>query len=437
MRDKQGFFSDLYESVKSKFKRSADKPLYNSYGQMTSLNSIAFDDNARVDVRQNLKTNVEWIATLCHTNSYYVASATDSYKLQLVKGRRKRTDIENHYIYDLFDNDTELSFYDFMYLGEYANQLIDGIPFYVQLKVVMGKEIPLKITPLYPDMGMLTANRDSFGRIAGYEWQGGSKMFSLKENEIMWYRLPNIGNSAGGGGWVNTSLRLANLDKYQKQHNLDTVINRGIPPGVVKFSDTLEKDNFDAAMKKYNESWRNAAKRQKLFGLDGGTIFEALGFSNVELDLINGMNLTRDYLHAQAGVPLLLTGHNDQTTFASARVVEALYKKGTVNKSLIGWEQFLNRAFCQKYFKQDSGGAKIEFVFDKTVPQDDESIQRIREIRLATGQATPNDFLVEDGKPISDEPSMSKYYLRAGYVPIDEVSLPPIDFNQTQQAQQE
>lgn len=438
MQDKQGFFSDLYQSFRAgvfyfQNKRGAsDKGFYNAsrfWG-----NNMTFTDNARVDKRQNLLLNTEYIALLCKVNAFWVAKGTDNYKLYQVKNRKERKEIESHYIYDFFDNNPDLTFFDMIYIAEYANQLIDGIPFYVEMSNIKqrnGQPIPKKLVPLFPDMGELMPEYDEYGRIVKYEWMGGGKKIDLREDEILWYRLPNLGNSKGGGGWVNEVLRTANLDKFQKQHNLETLHNKGVPAGNIKFPDAMQEDNFKKTMALFNEHFKRAARKGELFGTDKNADYVPLGFSPVELDMINGMNITRDQLHQFAGVPRVMTGQPDANTMAEAKVQKALYKELVCNRSLVGWNQFLTNKFCMKYFPQENG-TKIQFEFDLSVAEDDLNVQQVREYKLRNGQATPNQFLIEDGKepvnPKDENDPMNKYYLNAGLVPIDEVSLPPIDF---------
>lgn len=434
MQDKQGFFRDLYESFKAgtyyfKTKRAADRPFYNSLGMTGQIINANFNDTARVDVQQNLKTNTEWVALLCDVNAYWVAQATDNYTLWNVINREERKEIKNHYAFSVFeDGNPDMTFFDMMYLMEYANQLIDGLPFYITPLNMRGEKggiVPKSFTPLYPDMGTLAIKRDEYGRIISYEWQGGGKVMEIPEDQIMWYRLPNIGNSLGGGGWVNKALRSANLDKQQKQHNLETVMSKGVPPGVVEFKEAMLEDKFNESLAKFSRSFKKAARKGTLFGTDDNAKFNPIGFSTVELDMINGMNLTRDQLHQMAGVPRVMTGQPDANTMAEAKIQFALYKMNRVNKALKSYNQFFTKVL-NRYFPQKNG-SKLAFEFDLSVPEDDLMKQQIREYRLRTGQARPNDFLIEDGKepinPNDESDPMNKHYLTAGLTPIDEVSL--------------
>jgi HK97 family phage portal protein len=368
----------------------------------------------------NIGLNTGFVYKCVDMRSNSVATAMLGQKLYYYANAKEKEEVEEHPYFDLlrYVND-QYTPYDLWYLTNSSFDFIGRCPWWVETDGVLN--VPVRINPILPDMGRFTVLRNEYGVVTGYELHTGMKKITFSPFEIFYHTAVNINDSTYGLGLVNALVREANIDKLQKQKVLKLLQNGGIGKAHVQFDGNPQGDVFNKAVSGFERANNGADKEGQFIYTTSGTKVTALVDNSALERAVSILGLTRDQIIQLSGVMRVSLGIGGSTTKADAETQYLVYLRDHITPLLTNLTSRLSQDFLQKYYPQNRGWLCAEV--DSILPDDEIEKQSIREIKLRTAQAKPNDFLVEDGFEASADPAMDKYYLSSGLTPIGDASL--------------
>ncbi len=414
LRERQWLWGKIAELAGKR----ANLPIYvQSVGYHSNLWGV---NDTKTDVNHNIGLNTSFVYKCVDMRSNSVASAMLNQKLYYYSDARNKEEITEHPYFDVMRYVNEqYTPYDLWYLTQSSFDFIGRIPWWVETDNVLN--IPVRITPILPDMGRFVVLKNEYGVITGYELHTGIKKFNFTPFEIFFHTAVNINDSTYGLGLVNALIREANIDKLQKQKVLKLLENGGIGKAHVQFEGNPNGEVFARAKQDFDKANNGANREGGFIYTTGSTKVTALVDSSSLERAVEILGLTRDQIIQLSGVMRVSLGIGGSTTKADADTQYLVYLRDHITPLLTNTTSRLSQDFVQKYYPQDSGWLCVEV--DSILPDDELNKETIRRMQLETGQRKPIDFIIEDGIDAPDEseqPGLYKYYLTGGLIPIDQ-----------------
>lgn len=367
--------------------------------------------NRIVNVENNLNLNTDWIAACFNVIAHNCAVAKP------VIEKVTRDDVipapNTHPAYELFDRvNARDTYYDLMYLLQYSKELFGWMFWYVKLDERF--KTPYEIVPIVPAMGRMEIVQDDFGKITKYTlWSGAGKQ-DFDPIEIYHAKTLDISDTLYGIGTLNKILRLANMDRAQKDHNLFVFNNQATPSGIISVPERMVKSVYDDYVGKIATKFSGKRNAGSVPVMDGGAKWEAMGMSPEQLQYVNTLELIRDQISNIIGVPRAVLGVTGATTRADAEIQKYFFLANTIEPRLIQNAYSLSQDFIQKYYPIPA--AKVRLRFESVIPGDEMLDAQLFEIRQRTGLVTVNEELERQGKKPVD--GGDNRYVSAGLVDI-------------------
>lgn len=395
-------------------------PIYQS--ATGGFGSIFGVNNTRVDVQHNIGLNTGFVYKCVELRANSQATAMlDKQKLYWYNDDEKE-EIDDHPYWDLmrYVNDQHTP-YDLWKFTASSFDFIGYCPWWVETENRFGSNIPVRINPIFPDMGSFIIQKDKFGRITGYELNAGIKPISFKPEEIFFHTDVNVNSSTYGLGLVNSMIREANIDQLQKQKVMKLLVNGGLQKAAVTFMGNPQGDEFKKAKEAFETANNGMGSEGRfLYKTDSTTVDSLVDPKSLE-SAVGILGLTRDQIINLSGCKRVSF---ESTNKADALMQEITYTKDVITPLINNLTSRLSQDFVQRYYPQEVGWLCVEC--DSIIPNDEIEIQTLRRMKLGTGQRRPVDFMIEDGIDPPDEsenPAIYKYYLDGGLSPIDDTSL--------------
>ena len=414
LKERQSLWSKIAEFASKR----ANRPIYaQSTGYLGSQWGVS---DTKTDVNHNIGLNTGFVYKCVDMRSNSVATAMLGQKLFYYANANEKEEVSEHPYFDVLRYVNEqYTPYDLWYLTNSSFDFTGRMPWWVETDGVLN--VPVRINPILPDMGRFTVLRDKFGVVTGYELQTGMEKIRFSPFEIFFHTAVNINDSTYGLGLVNALVREANIDKLQKQKVLKLLQNGGIGKAHVQFAGNPQGDVFNKAVSGFERANNGADKEGQFIYTTDGTKVTALVDNSALERAVSILGLTRDQIIQLSGVMRVSLGIGGSTTKADADTQYLVYLRDHITPLLTNLTSRLSQDFLQKYYPQNRGWLCVEV--PSILPDDEIEKQTIREIKLRTAQAKPNDFLIEDGLDPSEDPAMDKYYLTSGLTPIGDTSL--------------
>ena len=232
-----------------------------------------------------------------------------------------------------------------------------------------------------------------------YGWITGARPIPFGKKEIVWLeRNPRTDNVYGRSPIENLAESIQTLI-YAVEHNLDYFADNSIPPGVLGLdgSDAEECKSFKEQWNEQQRTKGNDGKWKKLFHhmpIVGKTPhFERLGFTNAELQLIEGQKWWSKMVWACFGVTSTELGYTEDAAGLANQIVQSeVFRKRAVNPILrileYHWTQELISEFEFKDWKFKYMYFDVEAETKKAT---------LAQIQIDTGIRTVNEIRRDDG----------------------------------------
>ncbi|MDQ0417913.1 HK97 family phage portal protein [Croceifilum oryzae] len=173
--------------------------------------------------------------------------------------------------------------------------------------------VPRELWPLRPDRVRPIPSKTEF--IGGYQYNldGVSQYFDV--NEISHFRFLDPYNDFLGMSSLQAVARIVDSDSEAVNWNRSSMENRAVPPGALVADGNLTEDQFTRLKGEVEQKISGVKNARKPLLLEAGLKWQSLAISPTDMDFIEGRRLNREEICAAFGVPPVLVGIQDASTY--------------------------------------------------------------------------------------------------------------------------
>lgn len=337
--------------------RGADRPLYSAYNAINA--DLYLNPNNFATDQSKLQNNTDWIYACVNILSNAVASfSKTNLKLYKYSNLREKKEVNDHEIFEVFYRvNEEFTFHQLMRLTQQGYELLRGMFWYIETDKLFDR--PIEITPIFPDMGRMQIYKNEYGDYTKFELMTAKGPLYFDPRNIFYHRAIDISNSTYGIGMVDAVLRLANIDKKQKEKYLD-FFDKGMSPSIALSTDKeMNPLKFQEKKKALEETYKGAFGDIAFF--DNGIKPIPISFNPKQAEIINSLNITRDQIIQISGVPRIIFGIGGSTTRADADAQQYVFAEYGLTPRLTDLAGNLTQQIAQRFYPQSSGWLEFEY----------------------------------------------------------------------------
>lgn len=276
---------------------------------------------------------------------------------------------------------------------------------------------PLQMWLLEPSRVRIVMGKDD-DLIQGYEFQGTGGIMFFPEKYVCHIRTlepsANPEKALIGTGIVEAAIDNAIIDIEGMEFLKRYFANDARPPQILRDAENI-LDNTEK-WEQFKTQWNSKLKNNQVSARLHGTLsMEQLQGSSTDMDYVEISALTRQGITEVFNVPLTMV-EGSYGSRATAQVIEAYFKTGTINPFM----RIIDSALT-KHFRQwdESIIIEHEYYVDKNTEE-----QRAQELHeFSTGQISINELLKAQNKPSIGKDGDARF-VPATLVPLAKALLP-------------
>ncbi|SDY22888.1 phage portal protein [Thermoactinomyces sp. DSM 45892] len=173
--------------------------------------------------------------------------------------------------------------------------------------------VPRELWPLRPDrVRPIPSNTDFIG---GYQYNLDGVSLCFDVNEISHFRFLDPCNDFLGMSSLQAVARIVDTDHEAVDWNKNSMENRAVPPGALVADGNLTEDQFTRLKGEVEQKISGVRNARKPLLLEAGLKWQSFAISPTDMDFIEGRRINREEICAAFGVPPVLVGIQDQSTY--------------------------------------------------------------------------------------------------------------------------
>jgi HK97 family phage portal protein len=188
--------------------------------------------------------------------------------------------------------------------------------------------IVAELWPIDPQYIKPVADEREF--IRNYYYRNGSKEYYLQPQDVLHAMYVDPSNVYWGLAPLQVAAKTVDTDIEAVNWNKIALQNRAIPDGLVTFEQPLTRPQYEEAKAQVREQKQGSNNARDLWLLGGGAKFNQMSLSPVEMDFINSRKMTREEITSIFGVPLILLGILEGSTYANYQEARKAFWQDTV-----------------------------------------------------------------------------------------------------------
>ena len=232
-----------------------------------------------------------------------------------------------------------------------------------------------------------------------YGWITGARPIPFGKKEIVWFERNPRSDSRYGRGAVEILQNVVQTLIYAIEHNLEYFSDNSIPPGVLGL-DGSSSEEVEAFKDQWEEQQRikdNTGKWKKLWHklilVNKMPKFEKLGFTNAELQLLEGQRWWSKLVWACFGVTPTELGFTEDAKGMANQIVQTnIFKKRAVNPLLRMMEYKIDTEIISEF-----GYENLHFRYQRFDVEEETKKAALYKIQTDVGIKTVNEIRMEEG----------------------------------------
>lgn len=221
----------------------------------------------------------------------------------------------------------------------YVNFDLEGNFILHKIKGVGGSVIGLECLPAVN----VTPKVDSTTKeILYYTYRLGSSSNIIYPDDIIHGMFYDPTDSTWGISKLSVLKKALDCDDKATEWNKSSMEHRGVTDGAFVFDELLDGDEFDEALESIKDKYANSAKGREPWLLHGGVKWVNMSRTPVEMDYLDSRKYTREEIAGVFGVPLLLLGVLEKSSYNNLDTSKKLLWQDTIIPMLDEFFEILN-----------------------------------------------------------------------------------------------
>lgn len=227
---------------------------------------------------------------------------------------------------------------------------------------------PLELWPVRPDRMDPVPDAEEF--LKGWVYRGpDGEQIPLQLDEVIQLRRPNPVDPYRGIGAVQTILADLEGVRLSAEWNRNFFLNSAEPGGVIEVAESLEDDDFDRMVSRWQDQHRGVANAHRVAIIEQGKWVERK-YTNRDMQFTELRSASRDVIREAFGIPKFAIGDVEDINRATANASKAWFAEQLVVPRLERIKQALNNDFLPLFGATAKG---LEFDYCDPVPADREA----------------------------------------------------------------
>lgn len=201
-----------------------------------------------------------------------------------------------------------------------------------------------ELWPVSPDRLEPIAASGTTELIGGYKLDNKTAGAPPAE-EIIYFRFFDPSDPIGGIGPLQAAAKAVDIDVEQQEWNKAAMQNRGVVDGVFTIKQPLEPKQAETVWEKLKERYTGKRNARVPALINGDAAYTRTAMTPVEADFLATRKWNRDEILAILGVPAILVGAMEATTYNNYESSLKILWKNTNIPILDGVKDTLNHAF--------------------------------------------------------------------------------------------
>lgn len=198
-----------------------------------------------------------------------------------------------------------------------------------------------EIWPLRPDR--VSVVPDSQKYIRGFLYMGRNGPVAYTTDEIMWMRYFNPLEEFAGLSPVAPVRLAADMGKDALRFNRNFLRNSAQPDFVLLTNETMTDSEIEEFYTRWEARYRGPGNAHRPAIASFVRDIKTLGFSQKDMDFIQGLRWSLEEVSRAFGVPKPLLSDLERATFANINAAERIFWRNTILPELRFFEEQLNR----------------------------------------------------------------------------------------------
>lgn len=189
-------------------------------------------------------------------------------------------------------------------------------------KVRVGRK-PQQLWAQLPKQIYPVTHNDKY--ILHYRLERGGKYYELPVEDVIHDQLPDPANPFWGIGELQALAGSVDSDVYAQQHMASSMMNRGMPSGVLMIKGKATPDQYQRATNFVKAEISGAKNNGKTLVIDQELVYQQLTQSFKELEFIEARRLTREEIAMGFGIDPIVLGFNTSATYANKQWARLMF----------------------------------------------------------------------------------------------------------------
>ena len=198
-----------------------------------------------------------------------------------------------------------------------------------------------EIWPLRPDR--VSVVPDSQQYIRGFLYMGRNGPVAYTADEIIWMRYFNPLEEFAGLSPVAPARMAADMGKDRLRFNRNFLRNSAQPDFVLLTNETMTDNEIEEFYNRWEARYRGPGNAHRPAIASFVRDIKTLGFSQRDMDFIQGLRWSLEEVSRTFGVPKPLLSDLERATFANINAAERIFWRNTILPEMRFFEEQLNR----------------------------------------------------------------------------------------------
>lgn len=264
---------------------------------------------------------------------------------------------------------------------------------------------------IYPAFGEVNAVPNTMGGIGGYVYtNNGGATQDIDKSDILWLRHRHPVTPYESASLLEQAAYNSDISLYQSIYGRDMTAEGNVPPVYASFKQDISAKQQQDYGRMLTKEYMSVGQKKKVLVMGSDGELKTLGINPNDLQYIEAASLNDHQIMRIFGFPPAM--FEQSGVVANSEEVRKQWMQG-IHFEVTQICSALTHQFKVMFGAEDSN---LIIVPPNVVPMNAIDVQRVREIQIRTGQASPNEFRLEDGK--EGYAGGEDYYLSAGLQPV-------------------